>query len=555
MTGQVTDNLINRQSSAIPLNAVDVFKMSNFPAPSGGVITLTNNTLWNIKAPLVTSDRFEIPAGGNVAFQGFNTNVNTLVYTGTSTFFTGTDKIVSFFVDALVFVGAVPGASLFNLIGDESAGSFVALFLNTTVGFTSLGSIKNFASYSGSSANYIGFSNGLTLEDCPISDVFKTGFFGSGAGTGAHINIIGNKTRVITIGPMPLAANVSESGFFIDPDILNTGQVSFNRVQFSGNGAFFKSGTTGIIEGFSDFSVAATSITSVTEPLEGTARFNFTVGPTLFVDQEVVVSGFSGGNAAYNHTARITATGAGFFETGVAFANGGTGSFLSNSVRVIDAEHGLSTAQTLLIQNSINYNQGAKIYGVTTDNFRINAVFVVEIPGPTVQWNTGSLVETDKRVDLRLSGAQKPSMNIAFGVVNDNAVATVIAAADTYQALDVSGFTSNGVTERWTLTDATAGIFRYDGQNPFVGRVAANITIVKTGSTETFDFATSLNGAIPTFPTADHIPIEVKTTKVSGVLLDTLDINPGDTIQIMGAGDSTSNNITITDFQFEITGD
>jgi len=553
MVGQVTANLTDRLHSAIPTNAVDVFKMNDFPAPSGGVITLTNNTLWNIKAPLVTADRFLIPAGSNAAFQGFNTNVNTLVYTGTSTFFTGTDKIISFFVDGVVFVGAVPGASLYNFIGDESAGSFVALFLNTIVGFTSLGSIKNFASYSGSSANYIGFSNGLTLEDLPVIDIVRTGFIGSGAGTGAHLNIIGNKTRTISVGPTPFIANVSEKGFFLDPDILGTAEVALNRIQFSGNGAFFKSGTTGIISGFSDFSVAATAITSVTDS-SGLARFNFTVGPTLFVDQEVVVSGFTT-NTAYNHTARITATGAGFFETTVAFGTDETGSFLSNSVRVIDAGHGLSTGQTLLIQNSINYNQGSKIYNATTDNFQINAVFVVEIPGPTVQWNTGSLVETDKRVNLQNSGAQKPSMNIAFGVVNDNATATTIAAADTYQALDISGFTSNGVTERWTLTDATAGIFRYDGQNPFVGRVAANITIVKTGSTETFDFATSLNGAIPTFPTADHVPIEVKTTKVSGVLFDTLDINPGDTIQIMGAGDSTSNNITITDFQFEITGD
>jgi len=354
---------------------------------------------------------------------------------------------------------------------------------------------------------------------------------------------------------MPLVANVSESAFFIDPDILNTAQVSFNRIQFSGNGAFFKSGTTGIIEGFSDFSVAATSITSVTDPLEGTARFIFTVGPTLFVDQEVVVSGFSGGNAAYNHTARITATGAGFFETGVAFADSGTGSFLSNSVRVIDAEHGLSTAQTLLIENSINYNQGAKIYGVTTDNFRINAVFVVEIPGPTVQWNTGSLVETDKRVDLRLSGDQKPSMNIAFGVVNGNVTATVIAVADTHQALNVTGFTSNGATELWTLINAINGIFRYDGANPFVGRLTAVITITKSGSTEEYKFSTSLNGAIPVFATADHVDIEVKTTKVSGTLIDTLDINPGDTLQIMTGGLGTSDNVTVTDFQFEITGD
>ena len=78
-------------------------------------------------------------------------------------------------------------------------------------------------------------------------------------------------------------------------------------------GLFDTSGATGTFTAVADAAESATAITSVTNVTDDIARFNFTVGPTLFVDQEVVISGFTT-NTIYNQTALITAVGVGFFE-------------------------------------------------------------------------------------------------------------------------------------------------------------------------------------------------------------------------------------------------
>ena len=71
------------------------------------------------------------------------------------------------------------------------------------------------------------------------------------------------------------------------------------------------------------------TITGVTDS-SGVALFNFTVGPTMFVNQNVDIASFVT-ETSYNQLGLITATGAGFFEvSSIAFtADDATGDFSS----------------------------------------------------------------------------------------------------------------------------------------------------------------------------------------------------------------------------------
>jgi len=91
-------------------------------------------------------------------------------------------------------------------------------------------------------------------------------------------------------------------------------------------------------------------ITSVTNN-GGTAVFNFTPGPTLAVNDKVIISGFST-NTAYNGTFAVTAIGTGTFETNIAFGTNETGSFNTpdfNTVTVAagNARDDLNTADLI----------------------------------------------------------------------------------------------------------------------------------------------------------------------------------------------------------------
>ena len=63
-----------------------------------------------------------------------------------------------------------------------------------------------------------------------------------------------------------------------------------------------------------------------------------------------------------------------------------------------------------------------------------------------------------------------------------------------------------------------------------------------------YRFTDSQNGAIPVFATAPYVPVEVKSTQVNATLIAPISVSPGDTIQVMGAGQGTTNSLTITDF-------
>lgn len=133
---------------------ISVNTLSDFPAPSGGVITLEAGVTYNIGDNISTSDRFVF--GDETSISGASGFSPTLTYTGIDTMFTGVD-VNAGFVNVNIsapngkvwdFSETVGGTKIFalsNCIVDscDSIGNFSSLsvvdFLNATIRSTNQG--------------------------------------------------------------------------------------------------------------------------------------------------------------------------------------------------------------------------------------------------------------------------------------------------------------------------------------------------------------------------------------------------------------------------------
>lgn len=294
-----------------------------------------------------------------------------------------------------------------------------------------------------------------------------------------------------------------------------------------------------------DISITSFADSTANPGVDTTVNFGsiqkFTRGQVILIADE----------AAYDGTRTIVrvADDQSSFDINVVFSTSGAGTL--KITRVTSTAHGMVEGETHTISGTTSYNGTEKNLFVTDNTFDIPVAFVADDA-------TGTVVSTgrdEKSIDVSsiANGAQKDSKFIAFGEMNANATATTITDG-TYAAIDVTGpFAANAVTERWTLTGATNGIFTYNGSKPFSGNLGAVINALKSGATANYRFTVSINGAVPVFASAVFAPMEVRTTKVSTVLLAPVNIVSGDTVQVMAAGDGTGDNLTITDFTLEIS--
>ena len=240
------------------------------------------------------------------------------------------------------------------------------------------------------------------------------------------------------------------------------------------------------------------------------------------------------------------------FDINVAFTSTSTGNVKLTRVTTT-AANPIVNNERITISGTTSYNGTFKtVFQVGNNAFDIPVAFVADDATGTVV-STG---QTEKTVgiDCTANGAQADSMALGFGQMNANSTATVIASTSTYQALDCSGLADDAVSQRFTLTNTTNGIYTYNGNKPISARIGAEINVTKSGVTASYRFATSVNGAVPDFASASYAPIEVPNEKVGTTLGKFVALTNGDTIQIMVAGDGHSDDLTITDFCIQIEG-
>jgi len=154
-------NVLARTASAKGMNLVEIFTEDDFPAPSGGVISLVNNTKYRIRAPITVTSPFNVDGVSVEIESDFNT-VNTLTYLGTGAMFRATD-LRSFILRLLITFNAT-GSQLFDLTSVTPFTSIVAVLENRFFGFPSLGNIDGVATLAFLDSQFILFGSGLTVD-------------------------------------------------------------------------------------------------------------------------------------------------------------------------------------------------------------------------------------------------------------------------------------------------------------------------------------------------------------------------------------------------------
>lgn len=545
-------NTTNRLPAITAIDTTYVFDISVLPAPVSNVITLLpgNYVISNQVAFGLNSLKFD-SVGQNLTIQSLDGRTSKITSSTTGTFLDVVNALdVRLFDLDVTLSGAA--ATFWNILGVTGT-----VFIDAVIGRFTGGGVTTIGTMGAGNggfnqAAFTGFRNGLTVQNIG-GLAFDSSFLVSdfmGTGPFIKVNSVTNPTTFSSIGMFGAAV---QSAFDIEANFTAANvQLTIDNVPFDGATNYFTQGTSaaftapGIVDGST-----GSFIVSFVNNVSGAAEFETNVGHGYAVGDLVFHTTFT--ESSYLGSFTVTQINSVLrYEVGVSFVLDETGNTIGPRATITSTSHGLSNGTILKILDTINFNNGYVIENVMTNTFRIQLSFLFPGAETTGSWDTGSLDETDRRVVVSNSGKQKNSMNVAFGGMNANAGATTIAIASTYQAMDFNTVVLDPTSERWTLINATSGIFRYDGLNPVTGTLVASITVVKTGSTEVYRFTDSKNGAVPTFATKAYMPIEVKTTQVSGTLIRPISVVPGDTIQVMGAGDGTTNSVTLTDFFMEM---
>ncbi len=500
----IATNLLSRPALAHGLDVVPIATMTDFPAPSSGVITLEAGKLYLIQTALVTADRFELPGGSQIEILGTGRTTSSITYVGTGTFFSNVVGTTINRIDfnKIVLVIANPAAKALDITADASASSTFA-FRVGTIFFVSggeIGIVRNFGIINITALSVAGVSvDGLEVNNCVGMGITVSAFQGSLSGSATLIKVTGPSTAVLGLtdfGAVPIGA---ASVIFISPDI-GSAQINLAQVFNIGNGKFFKQNDLGSFTGITNGFIL-NNCNAVTDD-SGFASFDFGSAHLLSAGDQVTHTGFT--NSQFNGEVIITPIDANSYvaktlgETSLLFAAEATPGNSTLQYRVFATSDTVNISNTtpINIKNTAQNNGGFIVRKVITNvSFAVPAAFNISESG---DWDTDSLDETAVQVNLTNTGNQKESKQIALGSVNDNTTPTPIAA-DVYQEVVLNGFMQNIVTERFILTDAANGIFQYIGATPFQGFLTGALAAVKQGSAENYRFAMSFNSGVPLF--------------------------------------------------------
>ncbi len=386
-----------------------------------------------------------------------------------------------------------------------------------------------------------GFKTGLTLVQPGNIHIDISFFYDAADAVGPMISVIGmGKAGVIESTEVTMASANSDF-IYISP--ITEAPVTCMNVTLADEQSFFQTGTTGAITLFADASVPAETVTSVTDSA-GTARFNFTAPPTLYVGQSVVMSTFTNYD---NGTFIVTATGANYFEVGTDYNGADTGSFLSDSVTVTSVAHGLSEGGAVLITDTMEYNYGSTIYNVQTDTYQVNLEWDTAETSGT--WNDGSLDHSSKYVNSFNNGQQQDSNTAPSFNVADNATTTTTTTSWGAVVFGTAGvaLVAGNTNQNFTLLDDITGLIRYEGIDPLSIKLTPSISMLKTGGSVEHQFRLFKTTGTPAFD-PHTVKRSISTVTGAASLNCSAFLNPGDEFRLEVKATATGSTITLTDF-------
>jgi len=217
-------------------NIVRVLRMEDFPDPVSGVITLASNTKYIIDAPLTTSDRFEIPELSQNEIESSFLGGNTITYTGTGTFITGTNAGRINFINTSLLNTTGTG----TLLDITGAGSALIEFVKCVIdGWGSVGMIDTANLTIFRSCDVTNNGTGITMSNI-FAYSFQSLLFNNAVdNSGTFISMTGAGNLFGEVRNSGLFTNANESAIFIDSASTTSLGVTVTENQYGLVGSFF----------------------------------------------------------------------------------------------------------------------------------------------------------------------------------------------------------------------------------------------------------------------------------------------------------------------------
>jgi hypothetical protein len=532
--------------NTLGVNVFNIYSEADFPTPVGGVSTLVSGK-YIIKKPITISTINEFKCAVNSIIEWTSEDKENHILTSSHSDKTLFNLILGkrFKCTHASFLLNGDNAKFINITGAGFNSKFNDFRVTFTGTGTTIGGTTN--TFDGTNefldGTIAGFKDGLTINNTGGTQVIGVLFISDFTGTDAILKAINVPALAVNFNTNVFIGGASQSNYYIDPTITVPMQVQGNIT--GGPTSFFKSGSTGIFTAVADASIGATAITSVTDS-SGVARFHFT-GPTVYENQEVVVSGFIT-NTDYNGACIVTATdGTSYFEIACApFGSNETGSFLSNSVTLTEVGTALTEGETVLLDTTLStmYDGGTYVYNKQTNSVQVNKTWDSTITGT---WDSGSLTEDSKYVNSVGNGAQPDSSSNASVFVSGNAVTFDTTGSGTWDPMDLGTALEGQSNSRFKLIDPATGEMEYTGLTPINVGLAGSISALKAAaSVVNHKFRVNKTQGSEPF---DAIEPErgLSTAAASIALVSSIHLNPGDRFRPEIASQTSATTVTITD--------
>lgn len=535
------------------LNTVYFTDESQLPAPITGQIPLAANTTYvmynddpSVSQKQVTiANEFLFPDAGGTRITSVGLATALLIYTGTGTFLNTTSNFTGFIhIDELFL--ACPSGTLFNIDGVLPVGSeyFPRLFMSNMGVFdtAALGTIKTI-SVNFNVGAFFDCGQGLTLDHTDEALIGDWRFANWKNEVGAIFLTARNLLRFPKVAACTLETGSNETAFNIKPSIGDeTFIISTNT--YRGDGADYATGSSGSYTGVINVDHGGNVLSVAGTPF-GECIMTTDAAHGIIIGEVISLTTFADSN--YNGTFEVLEVPAtDTFRIHTLFTATGAGVWEGDRIQFA-AVNTLSTGDGVQITDTspavAGYDGGYRVLGRSGTAFFVSGALT---QGATGNFNTDSLDETDEPMLVVANAGLPSSAATFFGLLNGNAATTTILDG-TYAAVNVTGLVA-AVAQRFELTNISAGLWTYRGDTPAAGLFVANLSLIKTGSLAEYRFALSVNGATPVFASAFHYKAAVSPARSQITLgLPTGVLNNGDTVQIMVAGDGTTDVITISD--------
>ncbi len=500
-----------------PDNVVLVKQESDFGTPSGGVITLVNNTIYRVTGQVLMTSRLSLPDRSRITIKGSSyAGMDELVFLfGAGVAIDIQGQAGTFHIFDLNITDATGLATLINGNGD---GSFTEQSIFIYVG----GNIQNFGFF-GNIENYFTvvlrrlfcFETAALLINNVAALTVNAFLWKNFTTKGTMLDIRTNISQA-ALTEVSLLPAQNDIPFSVDPAIVNESGISITLFPY--NGFVFVNAVN-----FADNGGGGTTVTTAIGHSFNNSNYVFFLSGTYAGVHQI--------SSVVNKQADVTWGSVGLFDIPVAFAGndltrplvylfditssqrfilpfyrqGVTGVITSISdngsgfARVNSIAHGLATGQSLFISDTDAYDAGYYIIVIDVDNFDLLDSFGQPVPFTTPEtggsWDTSSLNEKNNVISVQNTGGILPDSQ----TLGNNILTTTVSAAAATTAITETNAGGWLTDEGQRFKATSTGGLLYIGRTNASVSLSASFTTRKVGggvSTASINFMIKKQGEL-----------------------------------------------------------